>query len=655
MRRFAALLLLVAAIPECASAQTIRTLFVGIDTYQYSSNPNRSASFKDLKGAVNDSFRFKKALAQIYKLELDPLGEENASAGNCRGEAANSVTLVNFCAKRDTILGALETLLARSKPNDTLLFYFAGHGSQYPADTRFDQSSGYNGTILPTDARDPAGIAKGDILDIELKAIKDRATAAGVRFVTIFDSCNSGTATRDGTAGQSRNVPMLMVRPPVRAAAPTPSGPGGGYWVHLAAAQDGEVAQEVPAGSVGKREGVFTTALIETMFALPGATFGDLIREVRTRVALGGPKSQTPMGEGQLTASLGAAARRAVLFEAQSSDGSVLLDAGRLSGLVEGSRFALFASEAEAVGLNPKPLATAKAASVDDFAARLSFDGPPPANLPARLVAVETERAAGNLKLRIGNIVRKETEQAQVRAALDALSFVGGGRGSVHAQLASHPQRRGEVQLLASDGTAIGDLGPIADPDFPDRLSAKLRKILRAQQLLDLRTGTDPATSPVRFCIDDSEYAAPTDGCPAMEKRQMRVLKRDVPAIVTVNNEGDKPLYFYVFGIDPNFGVALVLPQPGAVDSAIAPLQPYRNPNDPLVPLVKGTYRFVTIATEYPINAAALEQDGTNSRSGVGCKSALERLLCDAQKGVRDPSKPRAGEWQAIVETVIVE
>ena len=101
--------------------------------------------------------------------------------------------------------------------------------------------------------------------------------------------------------------------------------------------------------------------------------------------------------------------------------------------------------------------------------------------------------------------------------------------------------------------------------------------------------------------------------------------------------------------------LALVLPRPGDVDPAVAPLQPYRNVHDPVVPLAKGTYRFVTIATERPINAAALEQDGTNSRSVVGCASPLERLLCDAQKGVRGASVPRAGDWKAIVETVIVE
>lgn len=654
MKILGLLLLLVAALPVPAHAQQIRTLFVGIDSYQFSSAPGRKAAFKDLKGAVNDSFRFKKALAQLHGLELDPLSDDVVSPENCKAETANSITLVNFCAKRDAILGALETLIARSAPQDTVLFYFAGHGSQYPSDSLFDQASGFNGTILPSDAREPGSIAKGDILDIELKAIKDKATAAGIRFVTIFDSCNSGTATRDGASGESRNVPMLTVRPPVRGVVPTPVRPGGGYWVHLAAAQDGEQAQEIPAGSIGKREGVFTTALIEAMFAMPGATFGDLIREVRTRVALGGLTTQTPVGEGQLTASLGSAARPKALFEAKLVEGEIQLQAGRLTGIVEGSRFSLFPSQAQAVAINAKPLATATVTDVEDYVAKLALDVPHP-NLGTDLIAVETMRGVGKLKLRIANIVKKETERAKVQLALDALPFFGGGKSPVQAQIGSHPEKKGEAVLFAVDGTQIGELGPIGASEFGEKLSSKLRKILRVQQLLDLRTEDGASQSAIRFCVDDQEYAAVSDGCPPMEKRQMRLLKRDAQAIVTVNNESEKPLYFYVFGIDPTFGVALVLPRPGDVDPAVAPFYPYRNVHDPVIPLAKGTYRFVTIATERPINAAALEQDGTNSRSGVGCASPLERLLCDAQKGVRDASVPRAGDWKAIVETVIVE
>jgi Caspase domain len=279
MRLLFILMLLLPLWPTSAHAQTTRAVFVGIDSYQFSTAKNPQATFKDLRGAVADTVRFKNVLREKYSLDLD-----RTPQGQCPDTTHPvSITLLNRCATRAEIIAALNQMIDRSGPNDTVLFYFAGHGSQY-ADQEYTQSSGYNGTILPTDARNPLAEAEGDILDRELRRIKERAVAKGIYFVSIFDSCNSGTATRDGAAGQSRNVPPLKAKPPLRPAGPEPIGPGGGYWVHLAAAQDGEQAQEV--GAVGKREGVFTTALIDTMREMPAATFGDIMREVQAKLVL---------------------------------------------------------------------------------------------------------------------------------------------------------------------------------------------------------------------------------------------------------------------------------------------------------------------------------------------------------------------------------
>lgn len=282
MRAVVALLLMLMLWPGGAEAQTRRALFVGIDSYVYArSDKYPDAAFKNLRGAVADSLRFKDAVRKNYAMDLD-----QPIQGACSSANAVSVTLLDTCATRAAILDALDRLIEQSAPRDTLLFYFAGHGSQYRDDTAFDQSSGYNGTILPTDARDPEANTAGDIFDRELKARKDRATAKGVYFVSIFDSCNSGSATRDGADWQSRSVPPLEGAPPARPEPPAPTGPGDGYWVHLAAALDGEQAKEVrKAGAVGKYEGVFTGALIETINVTPYNSFGDIIREVQAKIA----------------------------------------------------------------------------------------------------------------------------------------------------------------------------------------------------------------------------------------------------------------------------------------------------------------------------------------------------------------------------------
>ena len=648
MRAMVALLVALMLWPTVAEAQTKRALFVGINNYVYAqSDKYPDSAFKNLRGAVADTLRFKEAVQKKYAMDLD-----QPVQGNCTSANATSVTLLDKCATRAAILDALDKMIDQSAPRDTLLFYFAGHGSQYRDDKLFDQSSGYNGTILPTDARDPEANTAGDIFDRELKARKDRATGKGVYFISIFDSCNSGSATRDGADWQSRSVPPLEGTPPARPEPPA-TAPGDGHWVHLAAALDGEQAKEVrKAGDVGKYEGVFTNALIETINVMPYNSFGDIIREVQAKIAAQLRPTQTPVGEGELSASFGSDGRRAVVFIAKQATTGLLLDAGRSSGMTQGSLFALFASETDALKPGAVALASARIASVEDSSATLAFDLPPNQSLPARMVAIETAHAFGAMQLGVANQVKLPAERKIVQTALDGTDFIS-KRAGTQAQIAIDPARPGEAQLLASDGLVIGALGAVNDPGFAERLRGKLKKILRVQQLLALRT--DPKNANMRFCIDDSEYPAAADACPPKEKRgNIRVLKRGERSYVTVQNEGEKPRYVYVFGIDPNYGVALIMPAPGGNDSKLAPMRAHRTPDDPVKATRTGAHLFVTVASDEPINAAAFEQDGTNAR-GSACSSALERLLCDANKGKTSADTAKVGNWTAIVETVYVE
>jgi hypothetical protein len=563
--------------------------------------------------------------------------------------------LTDACATRDRILKTLDDTIAALKPGDTLLFYFAGHGSQYRDDEAYDQDSGYNGTILPYDARNPDG-SPGDIFDVELKARKDRATAAGIYFVSIFDSCNSATGTRDGAAGQSRSVPPLRGHGPP-AVAPRPAGSvaqQGGYWVHMAAAQDGEEAQETPSGTVGARAGVFTTALIDTL-RMPGmrdATFGDIIREVQLRVATQGHSAQTPSAEGRLIASMGARSRTMIPLPVTAGSAGPVLQAGAFSGVTVGSRYALYDSETHAVARTGQ-LATASVASVDRDSAQLKLDGPAPPNktmvaeeiahfFPANLVVVSNDLPAGRA-------------HDAVAAALKAINFVTASpHGANHLVL-----RKGTaatVDLRADDGTVLSTaLGNAGSPGFGDRLTDELRKIARVAQLLALRTTGQgdtavPGAGPIDLCVAVDGYR-PT-ACPDLDRGGVRKLANDAGTTATVVNRGNRPFYLYVLAIDPMNAIDLVLPKPDEIDQALQPGQPYRRQD--MTFDTPGTYRFVTIATDQPIHADALAQSGNGTRDVGTCVSPLERLLCAASEGRRDVGVSAVGGWSAQVSTVLV-
>jgi hypothetical protein len=625
----------------------IHALIVGIDRYRHSDARQPAAVFSDLRGAVGDALRFKQALAELYGVDVDAPGP-----GTCDSSNAVTTTLTDDCATRARILEALEQRITTLRAGDTLLFYFAGHGSRYRDDEARSQDTGYNGTILPADARNPDG-SPGDIFDVELKALKDRATAKGLFFVSIFDSCNSATATRSGAAGLSRSAPELAVAAPPAAAAAAASAGGDGYWVHVAAAQDGEEAQE-SGGEVGARAGVFTTALLDTL-RMPGmrdATFGDLIHEVRLRVAARGHAAQTPSAEGALTAVLGARSRTLVLYDVEHAGSATTLQAGTTGGITPGSRFALYASQADAVNRRA-PIGTASVAEVAGTTARLVPDTTPAVALPQRLVAEEIAHflPGGSLEVAIdlpAGPARDAAETAVLATGFAVVSPTGATR------LVAAMDDPGAVAMRADDGTLLAaSLGSAEDPAFRDRVADALRKVARVQQLLALRTsavtdiGSDPL--PVAACIAADGYR-PT-ACPPLQAGGVRRIGMGERITATVINRGSRPAYVYVLAIDPQNAVDLVLPKPGEFDQPLPPNQPYRRSGMSFD--LPGAYRFVVIASARPIRADAFQQAGTGTRDLAACTSPLERLLCASSEGQRAVGVAAVGDWSAQVSTVL--
>lgn len=634
------------ATPLDPAVANVYALFVGIDTYRYSDARVPSAAFSDLKGAVNDTGRFKQALASFYGLDVD-----KPEPDKCASHNAVSITLTDLCATRAQILDALNTQVDSLGKGDTLLFYFAGHGARYADDEVFDQDTGYNGTILPADARNPDG-SVSDIYDVELKMIKDRATQAGIYFVTIFDSCNSATATRDGSAGFSRSAPPTSQAPPTVPNTPKSAGQGGGYWVHLAAAQDGEEAQETPTGTPGKRSGVFTTALIETLrdSRMRHATFGDIIREIRLQVAKQGHSAQTPSAEGKLTAALGAPEASAALFDAEPAGGAITLAAGSLSGVTKGSRFALYANQADAK-TDRKLLGEAVVTQVDALRSRLA-----PANAadkwPSGLIAREVAHFLAPDLVQVSIALPLGKQRDAVAEALAAVNFATlAQRGSTRIVPAAMGSDR--LELRAADGTLLAGLGKAGDAKFAHGLTAELQKIARVRQLLALRTaggGSDATVHfPVATCIALDGYNRAY--CPPLDAGAMRRIGKGDKFTVTAINRGTVPAFLYVLAISPSNTVTLVVPRSGELDQKIAAGMPYSRAG--VFFRTPGSYQFVTIATDRPIRADALEQDGNGTRDTASCTTSLERLLCDANVGLRDPAVKAVGDWSAQVTSVL--
>ncbi len=650
-RRIVALLYaaLVSVTLTASAAARVRALFVGIDNYQYASAAN---GFANLHGAVNDVRNIKAALEATYGWGIDL--SKSADCPSAPSAATISITLVDACATRAAILSALSGLIAISVPGDTVLFYYAGHGAQIDDDTFFTKASGRNDTILTYDARGPDDADyHTEIVDRELNVLIENAThVEGANVVTIFDSCHSGTATRDAEAGDSRSAPTVNVaklHQPVGVLLPS-SAAVIGHRAHLAATGDAEIAQEVP-DAVGAPHGVFTTALAAAIKKLPGATLGDLLETARAGVMqtrFGG--AQHPTGHGLLMALDGSAGAGLLVAASASrggSNGGVTLNDGRLADITPQSAFALFPDWTSARANRTAPLATGRVTAVSDTSATLTLNAPPAAALPASLVARETEHAFGSTKV---GVSLRIADPAGLTAAKSALATIPFAESSTNPAIviATDPRQSGRLVVQTRALLGLASLPPPADPAFAPRLRDALAPTARINALLALANAAGARV--LSFCIADNFYPRiPGFVCPevasanAMAPRQ-DVLTRDVIAYVAVVNHAAEPRYVYVFAIADDDSVTLLTQQD-------APLPPERPQTIDLVPHYTGRIHFLVLATKVQIDAAALEQNG-GARDGSSCSSALDRLLCEANSGTRDPSTSHVGDWAGMVKTI---
>ena len=335
-----------------ATAQTKRALLIGIDTYEANgkaiSKPPGAAPRNDaadasrwdllewgnLDGSLND-------VESVHQILASPKF----------GFAKNNIHIVEEeKATRDGILQAMKKyLLDEPSRGDTVVFYYAGHGSQrYNSLT--DKPFHLDETIVPSDA----GSGAFDIRDKEIARLFNQIVDKGILLTAVFDSCHSGSIARGIPVG-SQGKARFLAYDTRDAADPPDKGPDGrpaarpedraGGALILSATQHDQSAMEW-MGSDGKPHGAFTTAFLDTLQTLPAnSSAQDVYKRVKVLLLgmgvpqqpdLGGPADRTRLslfgnssGSDRLTV--------AVRPEGVNGDGTVELDGGLALGLGRGS------------------------------------------------------------------------------------------------------------------------------------------------------------------------------------------------------------------------------------------------------------------------------------------------------------------------------
>jgi Caspase domain len=156
----------------------LHALLIAINEY------HPASKVSNLDGCINDLNAMKAFVKTNYE-KLSP----------------NIKTLTNAQATREGIIKAFDShLIKKAQPGDTVLLFYAGHGSfakTAEAFVPFDPKA-QDETMVCYDSRLPG---KHDLADKELAVLLSRI-AAGVHVVVVVDACHSASITRSAVEEQ---------------------------------------------------------------------------------------------------------------------------------------------------------------------------------------------------------------------------------------------------------------------------------------------------------------------------------------------------------------------------------------------------------------------------------------------------------------------
>jgi hypothetical protein len=294
----------------CATAShasEMRALIVGVSEY-----PNLAKQLQ-LEGPRNDVVRARDVLTQ-------------------RGFAMQNIKVladgVSGAAlpTRNNILAELDRFANTAGKDDFIFLYFAGHGSQQPADLRTAEgraeADGLYETFLPRDVGQwsgSVGTVKNALIKTELRDAVDRILAKGAFVWGVFDTCHSATLVRGENAGvnyryvnpKDLGVPQAaldaarqnaakgqdMAVPMIATA--TSANAGGSVFFYATQTSEATPEMVLPKGQGdGKYFGLFSYTLMQALETGVPMTYRQLTQYVLTRYGAMNETRVTPLFSG---------------------------------------------------------------------------------------------------------------------------------------------------------------------------------------------------------------------------------------------------------------------------------------------------------------------------------------------------------------------
>jgi metacaspase-1 len=255
---------------------TKTALCIGINNYPGTQN--------DLYGCVNDA---------------------NDWAAELQRKGYTIKMLLDAKATNKNILGETQAILTKTRPGDSVVIQYSGHGSYVP-DEDGDEPDGMDECICPYDIVSADGsnnfITDDQLFEVYSKRDRDS------KLVIIYDSCHSGTVSRmapalstNGFSRKAKFLPPSVFLPKQelekigRAMAKSfrsASAPGRYAGLLMAGCQDKQVSYDAELN--GKANGAFSYVALNALKKLKAtATYADWFKAIREKLP-SEDYSQTP-------------------------------------------------------------------------------------------------------------------------------------------------------------------------------------------------------------------------------------------------------------------------------------------------------------------------------------------------------------------------
>ena len=397
--------LLLALSLQHAPAQARRALLIGINTYQppqtTAKHPDGCTGgrcdlpvFDNLDGTLNDVAAMRDLLVSP-KFGFAPAGVAVLTDPALPTSQLPFIALPAAQTTHDGILAAMQKYLVDlPHKGDTVVFYYAGHGS-LRLNSRGNKLTLYvdgkqvhaDSTLVPSDA----WTGGYDVRDREITRIFNAALDKGIKLTVILDSCHSGAFTRGIPLNPKVRERMLPYDPRDIAEAPgealAPAERADNPALIFSAAQQDQTAKEAPStANIPEAHGAFTAALIKALEVLPADAPASVVyQQVNAQLEGNGIADQVPSLDSAASRRQqplfgGTPAQSGKLRAAVTSvsdDGSIELDTGRLAGVGPGSTFVSFGLDDKSKAVTLKVtdlagLAHAKASIVSPANAKVS-------------------------------------------------------------------------------------------------------------------------------------------------------------------------------------------------------------------------------------------------------------------------------------------